>query len=151
MKPIVRLSSLIEMNKKFTSLSAIFDIYFIWKDDNLIANASSSNAVFFFNWFFSIETKKDHVKLDTSSGLKGFHRHLFRSPIFRFLFLATKLRKYYVIFVYILQGKMGKMEKPRKENHATKVIKIPKTKRWKYGMNKTIISVLTSSFVFDKS
>ena len=62
-KPIVRLSSLIELNKKFTSLSAIFDIYFIWKDDNLIANASSSNAVFFFNWFFSIETKKDHVKL----------------------------------------------------------------------------------------
>mgnify|MGYP007015874697 CR=1 FL=1 len=49
MKPIVRLSSLIELNKKFTSLSAIFDIYFIWKDDNLIANASSSNAVFFFN------------------------------------------------------------------------------------------------------
>ena len=48
-KPIVRLSSLIELNKKFTSLSAIFDIYFIWKDDNLIANASSSNAVFFFN------------------------------------------------------------------------------------------------------
>ena len=25
--------------------------------------------------------------------------------------LATKLRKYYVIFVYILQGKMGKTEK----------------------------------------
>ena len=25
--------------------------------------------------------------------------------------LATKIRKYYVIFVYILQGKMGKMEK----------------------------------------
>ena len=47
-KPIVRLSSLIELNKKFTSLSAIFDIYFIWKDDNLIANVSSSNAVFFF-------------------------------------------------------------------------------------------------------
>ena len=66
-KPIVRLSSLIELNKKFTSLSAIFDIYFIWKDDNLIANASSSNAVFFFSIdFFSKETKKDHVKLDTS-------------------------------------------------------------------------------------
>ena len=51
-KPIVRLSSLIELNKKFTSLSAIFDIYFIWKDDNLIANASSSNAVFFSIDFF---------------------------------------------------------------------------------------------------
>ena len=62
--------------------------------------------------------------------------------------LETKWRKYYVIFVYILQGKMGKTQKKQKENHATKVIKIPKTKRWKYGMNKTIISVLTSSFVF---
>ena len=73
-KPIVRLSSLIELNKKFTSLSAIFDIYFIWKDDNLIANASSSNAV-----FFSKRTKKDHVKLDTNSELKDFHRHCFTS------------------------------------------------------------------------
>ena len=51
--------------------------------------------------------------------------------------LATKLRKYYVIFVYILQGKMGKTEKNRKENHKTKVTKIPKTKRRKYGMNET--------------
>ena len=35
-------------------------------------------------------------------------------PFFVFAFwslLATKLRKYYVIFVYILQGKMGKTEK----------------------------------------
>ena len=48
-----------------------------------------------------------------------------------------KLQKYYVIFVYILQGKMGKTEKNRKENHATKVTKIPKTKRRKYGMNET--------------
>ena len=49
--------------------------------------------------------------------------------------LATKIQKYYIIFVYILQGKMGKTEKNRKENHATKVTKIPKTKRQKYGMN----------------
>ena len=48
-----------------------------------------------------------------------------------------KLRKYYVIFVYILQGKMGKTEKKWKENHATKVTKIPKTKGRKYGMNET--------------
>ena len=52
--------------------------------------------------------------------------------------LAIKLQKYYVIFVYILQGKMGKTEKNRKENHATKVTKIPKTKRSKYGMSKTL-------------
>ena len=32
---------------------------------------------------------------------------------------------------------MGKTEKKREENHATNVTKIPKTKRWKYGMNKT--------------
>ena len=32
---------------------------------------------------------------------------------------------------------MGKTEKSRKENHATKVTKIPKTKRQKYGMNET--------------
>ena len=48
---------------------------------------------------------------------------------------VTKIRKYYVIFVYILQGKMGKK---RKENHATKVTIIPKTKRRKYGINKNI-------------
>ena len=45
---------------------------------------------------------------------------------------VTKIRKYYVIFVYILQGKMGKKEKKWKENQATKV-----TKRRKYGMNET--------------
>ena len=69
----------------------------------------------------------------------------FVHPIFRFWSLVTfgdevtKIRKYYVIFVYILQGKMGKTEKNRKENHATKVTKIPKTKRRKYGMNETFI------------
>ena len=56
----------------------------------------------------------------------------FVHPIFCFLFLVIffdevmKLWKYYVIFVYILQGNRGKMEKKRKENHATKVTKIPK-------------------------
>ena len=39
-----------------------------------------------------------------------------------------KIQKYYIIFVYILQWK---------ENHATKVTKIPKTKRREYGMNET--------------
>ena len=42
-------------------------------------------------------------------------------PFFVFVFLVTfsdevtKIQKYYVIFVYILQGKMGKMEKKRKK------------------------------------
>ena len=73
------------------------------------------------------------------------HLYCFVHPIFRFWFLVTfgdkitKIRKYYVIFVYILQGKMSKTEKNRKENHPTKVTKIPKTKRRKYGMNETII------------
>ena len=48
-----------------------------------------------------------------------------------------KLWKYYVIFVYILQGKMDKAEEKRKENHATKVTKIPRTKKQKYVINKT--------------
>ena len=52
---------------------------------------------------------------------------------------VTKIQKYYVIFVYILQGKM---EKNRKENHTTKVTKISKTKRQKHGMNKTIGTIL---------
>ena len=57
-----------------------------------------------------------------------------------FLFLdsfgdeVTKIRKCYVIFVCILQGKTGKTQN---ENHATKVTKIPKTIRRKYGMNET--------------
>ena len=36
---------------------------------------------------------------------------------------VTKILKYYVIFVYILQGKTGKTEIECKENHATKVTK----------------------------
>ena len=52
--------------------------------------------------------------------------------------LSDKVIKYYVIFVYIFQGKMGKTEKNLKENHTTKVTKTPKTKRQKYGMNETI-------------
>ena len=40
---------------------------------------------------------------------------------------VTKIQKYYAIFVYILQGRMGERKKWR-ENQATKVTKIPKTK-----------------------
>jgi hypothetical protein len=66
----------------------------------------------------------------------------FVHPIFGFWsLLATKLRKYYVIFVYILQGKTFRfssaLEEKRKENHATKVTKIPRTKKQKYVINKT--------------
>ena len=57
----------------------------------------------------------------------------FVHPIFRFWFLVTfgeevtKIWKYYIIFVYILQG-----------NHASKVTQIPETKRQKYVMNEPI-------------
>ena len=60
-----------------------------------------------------------------------------------FLFLIFGhfwLQKYYLVIVYILQGKMGKTEK-RKENHATKVTKIPKTERQKYGTNETHLTL----------
>ena len=46
-KPNLHLSSLIELDKKSTSVSAIFDIYFSWTDTNLIANISDLDAVFF--------------------------------------------------------------------------------------------------------
>ena len=68
----------------------------------------------------------------------------FVHSIFPFWFLVTfgdkvtKIRKYYVIFVYISLGKMGKTEKNQKENHVTNVTKITKNKRQKYGMNETI-------------
>ena len=70
------------------------------------------------------------------------NHHCFFHLIFRFSFLVifgdevTKIRKYYVIFVYIFQDKMGKMEK-QKENQTTKVTKIPKIIRQKYGMKET--------------
>ena len=60
-------------------------------------------------------------------------------------FLVTfvrKLRKYLVIFVSIFQGKMSKTERNRKENHAIKMIKIPKTKRRECVMNKTYDSLI---------
>ena len=46
-KPNLHLSSLIELDKKSTSVSAIFDIYFSWIDTNLITNISDLDAVFF--------------------------------------------------------------------------------------------------------
>ena len=78
---------------------------------------------------FSLELKKKYRKRElVSKGLCFVH------PIFRLLFLVTfgdevtKIRKYYLIIVYILQGKMGKTEKNQKENHTTEVTKIPKPK-----------------------
>ena len=64
------------------------------------------------------------------------------NPIYRFWsLLVMKLLKYYLIFVYILQGKIGKTEKNRKENNTTKV-----TKRQKYGMNETEVFIVPNFF-----
>ena len=69
---------------------------------------------------------------------------MFRSSHFLFFFcghfwqLSYKIRKFYAIYFHILQGKMGKTEENRKENYPTKVNKMPKTKRRKYGMNETL-------------
>ena len=46
-KPIARFTNLIECDKKSASLSAIFDIYLSWKDQNLVTNISNLDTVFF--------------------------------------------------------------------------------------------------------
>ena len=65
--------------------------------------------------------------------------HVSFIPFFRFWYwslLAMMLRKYYIIFVYFLRGKMGKTEKNRKENHATKMTKYQKLKDENMGWRK---------------
>ena len=65
---------------------------------------------------------------------------------FHFLFFVsfgnevTKIWKYFVIFVYILQGKKSKMEIQRKENHEAKVTKKPKMKLPKYVMSWALVN-----------
>ena len=65
----------------------------------------------------------------------------FVDPIFRFWFLftfgikVTKIQKDYVIFAYIFKAIWARRGKKQKENHKTKVTKIPKAKRRKYGIN----------------
>ena len=46
------------------------------------------------------------------------------------------------------KARWARRKKNRKENHATKVTKIPKTKRRKYGMNETYVFEL---FLSDKN
>ena len=72
--------------------------------------------------------------------------HLFRSSHFSFLVFGhfwhlgyenTKILRNLCLH---FARQIGQDGKKRKENHATKVTKIPKTKRGIYGMNETIIS-----------
>ena len=58
-----------------------------------------------------------------------------------------KIRKYHVIFVYFCKARWARLKK-RKENHVTKVTKIPKTKRQKYKDEQNINKVTTSNFQF---
>ena len=51
---------------------------------------------------------------------------------------------YYVTFVYTLQGNLGKTEKNRKENHATRVTKIPKNQKTEIWDEQNIREQMTS-------
>ena len=72
----------------------------------------------------------------------SIHVKCFFRPIFHFWFLVTfddkimKIRKYYVIFVYILQGKMGKTEKSGKKIMELKWRKYQKPKDENMGWTK---------------
>ena len=78
--------------------------------------------------FFAILMSREDVSTEFKK--QTLHILCFVHPIFRFWsFLATKLQKYNVIFVYILQGKWARRKKNRKKNHKTKATRIPKTKR----------------------
>ena len=77
---------------------------------------------------------------------------MFRSSHFSFWFLVTfgnevtKIRKYYVLNLRSHFARQdGQDGKKWKENHATRVTKIPKTRRRKYGLYETF--VLPSSAV----
>ena len=81
----------------------------------------------------------------------------FVHPIFPFWFLVTfgnkvmKIQKYYVIFVYILQGKMGKTEKNGKKITQLKWPKYQKPKDENMGWTKHLIVtkvIWLSRFVF---
>ena len=80
----------------------------------------------------------DTEKRASSVSQSSRQRYLvFRRSCFLFLgfwsLLATKLQKYYIIFVYILQGKMGKMEKKGKKITQLKWPKYQNTKKPKDG------------------
>ena len=58
--------------------------------------------------------------------------------------VAILIQTYYVIFVYILKGKMIKIENNRKENHATKVTKNQITKIWDERYTKLWVEIWNS-------
>ena len=70
-----------------------------------------------------------------STLVKFYFIHL----IFVFWFLVTFGNKVTKISCNLYLHFVGQDGKNPKENHETKVTKIPKTKRRKYGMNETLI------------
>ena len=65
-------------------------------------------------------------------------------PFFVFGFLVTfgnKVTKILRNLCLHFARQDGQNGKKWKENHATKVTKIPKTKRQKYGMNETLVQL----------
>ena len=69
----------------------------------------------------------------------------FIHPIFVFCFLVTFGNEFTKILcnLYLHFARQdGQDGKNLKENHATKVTKIPKTKRRKYGMNETKVKTI---------
>ena len=77
---------------------------------------------------------------------------VFAHPIFRFWFLVTfgdevtKIQKYYLIFVYIWQGKMGKTKKNWKKITQLKWPKYPKPKDENMGWTKHKTAKVKSEF-----
>ena len=73
---------------------------------------------------------------------------MFRSSHFLFLVTfveeVTKNMKILCNLCLHFARQDGQDGKKRRVNHATKVTKIPKTKRRKYGMNKTNVLILKS-------
>ena len=100
----------------------------------------------FYSLFGCFWVQKGNLKLFETKKLDKYWLknalNCFIHPIFRFLFLVTfgnkvtKMRKYDIIFVYILQGKMGKTGKTRKETTQLKWPKYQKPKDKNMGWTK---------------
>ena len=92
-----------------------------------------------FNWVFALQF--DRFKNVSFGDICFVH------PIFRFWFLVTfgdeitKIQKHYIIFVYILQGKMDKTEKNGKKTTQLKWPKYQKPKDENMGWTKQYLCV----------
>jgi hypothetical protein len=101
--------------------------------------------------FLSIKwstTPRNYCPVSIPSSGQEFH-YIFIDKCFVHPIFGEKVKKiwkYYIVFVYFARQD-GQDGKKHKENHATKVIKIPKTKRRKYGMNETKIGLTATNLI----